>query len=70
MLSMKAEVLIMLTGRPMKLCHRHARAMIDLADGNGVPLQMLALEPEDQVPCWACAPEPQESGTVIVLDTR
>jgi len=38
----------------MLMCDTHARALIDLADGNGVKLQIQALDPEAQEPCQAC----------------
>jgi len=45
---------VSMSGRLMLMCDTHARALIDLADGNGVKLQIQALDPEAQEPCQAC----------------
>jgi hypothetical protein len=49
--------------RLMLLCHRHALALIDLADGNGVKLRIEPLEIEDfGQQCRACmAADPNPS---------
>lgn len=56
--------------RLMLLCHRHALALIDLADGNGVKLQIEPLEIEDfGVQCRAClaAEPPEDPAPKIIL---
>ena len=52
--------------RLMLLCHRHALALIDLADGNGVKLRIEPLEIEDfGSECRACmAADPEPSPIV------
>lgn len=54
---------IYMGNRLMLLCHRHALALIDLADGNGVKLKIEPLEIEDFGSecraCMAANPEPQ-----------
>jgi hypothetical protein len=46
---------IYMGSRLMLLCHRHALALIDLADGNGVRLRIEPLEIEDfGEQCRAC----------------
>jgi len=49
--------------RLMLLCHRHALALVDLADGNGVKLRIEPLEIEDfGEQCRACmAADPSPS---------
>jgi len=49
--------------RLMLLCHRHALALVDLADGNGVKLTIEPLEIEDfGEQCRACmAADPNPS---------
>jgi hypothetical protein len=49
--------------RLMLLCHRHALALVDLADGNGVKLIIEPLEIEDfGEQCRACmAADPKPS---------
>ena len=50
-----ANARIYMGSRLMLLCHRHARALIDLADGNGVKLRIEPLEIEDfGQECRAC----------------
>jgi len=50
-----ANCKIWLTGRLMLLCHHHALAVIDLADGNSVKLTIEPLEIEDfGSECRAC----------------
>lgn len=63
----QALVLVQMSGRPMMLCHHHAQALVDLADGNGVKLEISALQPEPPEPCWACRPRGTGSG-IITLD--
>ena len=55
--------------RLMLLCHKHALALIDLADGNGVKLVIEPLEIEDfGQECRACmAAEPPEDAPGIIL---
>ena len=63
----QAHVMVTMSGRPMMLCHEHAQALIDLADGNGVRLEISAMLPEPPEPCWACRPRGTGSG-IITLD--
>ncbi|CAB4166250.1 hypothetical protein UFOVP841_30 [uncultured Caudovirales phage] len=55
--------------RLMLLCHKHALALIDLADGNGVQLRIERLEIEDfGEQCRACmAAEPEPDTPQIIL---
>ena len=59
---------VRMSNRPFLLCHTHSQAIIDLADGNGVRLELTALpEPLDQV-CRACwAAQPTESQVKIII---
>lgn len=60
---------IYMGSRLMLLCHRHALALIDLADGNGVKLRIEPLEIEDWgQQCRACmAAEPADHTPRIIL---
>lgn len=60
---------IYLGQRLMLLCHRHALALIDLADGNGVKLRIEPLEIEDfGKQCRACmASEPLEDDSPKII---
>jgi hypothetical protein len=49
-----ADCEVYLGRRGMLLCHKHAVALIDLADGNGVKLEIYPLDPELEEPCGAC----------------
>jgi hypothetical protein len=53
----------------MLLCDHHARALIDLADGNGVRLKIERLEIDDfGSECRACmAAAPSDSAPQIIL---
>lgn len=63
-----AEVEIRMANRAFVLCHTHARAFIDLADGNGVELQIAALIPPHDVPCQACwAAQPTDEPVKIII---
>jgi hypothetical protein len=54
--------------RLMLLCHRHALALIDLADGNGVKLRIEPLEIEDfGSECRACMAADPDPGPQIIL---
>jgi hypothetical protein len=54
--------------RLMLLCHKHALALIDLADGNGVRLRIEPLEIEDfGQECRAClAADPDPAPEIII----
>lgn len=54
--------------RLMLLCHKHALALIDLADGNGVKLRIEPLEIEDfGQECRACmAADPDPAPAIII----
>lgn len=54
--------------RLMLLCHRHALALINLADGNGVKLKIEPLEIEDfGQECRAClAADPDPAPKIII----
>ena len=57
---------IYMGSRLMLLCHRHALALIDLADGNGVKLRIEPLEIEDfGSECRACMAADPEPSPVI-----
>lgn len=61
---------IYLGQRLMLLCHKHALALIDLADGNGVKLRIEPLEIQDfGKQCRAClaAEDPDDSAPKIIL---
>ena len=59
---------IYMGNRLMLLCHRHALALIDLADGNGVRLRIEPLEIEDfGQECRACLAADPDSGPQIIL---
>lgn len=60
---------IYVSNRLMLLCHRHALALIDLADGNGVKLRIEPLEIEDWgQECRACmAADPEPDAPRIIL---
>jgi len=64
-----ADCRIWLSGRLMLLCDHHARALIDLADGNGVQLKIERLEIDDfGSECRACmAAAPSDSAPQIIL---
>jgi len=52
--------------RLMLLCHKHALALIDLADGNGVRLRIEPLEIEDfGSECRACMAADPEPSPII-----
>jgi len=57
--------------RLMLLCHKHALALIDLADGNGVRLRIEPLEIEDFGQecraCMAAKVNSDDSDTQIIL---
>jgi len=54
--------------RLMLLCHRHALALIDLADGNGVKLRIEPLEIEDfGQECRACMAADPDPAPQIIL---
>lgn len=59
---------IYMGARLMLLCHRHALALIDLADGNGVKLRIEPLEIEDfGEECRAClAADPDPAPEIII----
>ena len=57
---------IYMGSRLMLLCHRHALALIDLADGNGVKLRIEPLEIEDfGQECRACMAADPEPSVII-----
>jgi hypothetical protein len=59
---------IQMSGRPFLVCDTHARAFVDLADGNGVRLVITALEQPLTQPCRACwAAQPTDSEVRIIL---
>jgi len=62
-----ATARLFLGTRLMLLCHRHALALVDLADGNGVKLTIEPLEIEDfGEQCRACmAADPDPTPTII-----
>ena len=64
-----ANCRIWLSGRLMLLCDHHARALIDLADGNGVRLEIERLAIEDfGSECRAClAAAPPEPDTPQII---
>jgi len=49
-----AECAVRMAGRGMLLCHKHTLALVELADGNGVELELAMLTPESEEPCGAC----------------
>ena len=52
--------------RLMLLCHRHALALVDLADGNGVKLRIEPLDIEDfGEQCRACMAADPEPSRII-----
>ena len=59
---------IYMGSRLMLLCHKHALALIDLADGNGVRLRIEPLEIEDfGQECRAClAADPDPAPKIII----
>ena len=59
---------IYMGSRLMLLCHKHALALIDLADGNGVRLRIEPLEIEDfGEECRAClAADPDPAPRIII----
>ena len=63
-----ADSRIYVSNRLMLLCHRHALALIDLADGNGVKLKIEPLEIEDfGEQCRACmAADPDPAPEIII----
>jgi hypothetical protein len=63
-----ADSRIYVSNRLMLLCHRHALALIDLADGNGVQLRKEPLEIEDfGSECRACmAADPDPAPQIII----
>jgi hypothetical protein len=63
-----ADSRIYVSNRLMLLCHRHALALIDLADGNGVQLRIEPLEIEDfGSECRACmAADPDPAPQIII----
>jgi hypothetical protein len=63
-----ADSRIYVSNRLMLLCHRHALALIDLADGNGVQLRIEPLAIEDfGSECRACmAADPDPSPEIII----
>jgi hypothetical protein len=65
-----ADCRIWLSGRLMLLCDHHARAIIDLADGNGVKLKIERLEIDDFGSecraCMAAAPPDDDTPQIIV----
>jgi hypothetical protein len=65
-----ADCRIWLSGRLMLLCDHHARAIIDLADGNGVKLEIQRLEIDDFGSecraCMAAAPPEPDTPKIIV----
>lgn len=63
-----ADSRIYVSNRLMLLCHRHALALIDLADGNGVQLRIEPLAIEDfGQECRACmAADPDPSPEIII----
>jgi len=63
-----ADSRIYVSNRLMLLCHRHALALIDLADGNGVRLRIEPLAIEDYgSECRACmAADPDPAPRIII----
>ena len=63
-----ADSRIYVSNRLMLLCHRHALALIDLADGNGVQLRIEPLAIEDYgSECRACmAADPDPAPEIII----
>lgn len=49
-----AECAVRMAGRGMLLCHKHTFALVELADGNGVELEIALLTAESEEPCGAC----------------
>lgn len=49
-----AECEVHMAGRAMLLCHKHTIALLELADGNGVKLEIFPLNLEFVEPCGAC----------------
>jgi len=62
-----ADCEVMLGQRQLLLCHRHAQAIIDLADGNGVKLSIQALDSNQPQPCSACWAAAEVNQPVIIL---
>lgn len=59
---------IYMGNRLMLLCHKHALALIDLADGNGVKLRIEPLEIEDfGAECRACLAADPDPGPEIII---
>ena len=60
---------IYLGNRLMLLCHRHALALVDLADGNGVKLRIEPLDMDQWgESCRACmAADPDPAPDIIVV---
>jgi hypothetical protein len=65
-----AQAKLYIGTRLMLLCDRHALALIDLADGNGVKLTIEPLDIEDfGSECRACmAATPESDAPVIIAD--
>ena len=49
-----AECAVRMSGRGMLLCHKHTIALLELADGNGVELEIAMLTDDAEEPCGAC----------------
>jgi hypothetical protein len=50
----QAECEVHMARRAMLLCHKHTFALVELADGNGVELEIFPLRPDLEEPCSAC----------------
>jgi hypothetical protein len=49
-----AECAVRMSGRGMLLCNKHTIALLELADANGVELEIAMLTAESEEPCGAC----------------
>jgi len=63
-----AQAKLYIGSRLMLLCDRHARALIDLADGNGVRLRIEPLDIEDfGSECRACMAAGTDDNDSIII---
>jgi hypothetical protein len=63
-----AQAKLYIGTRLMLLCHRHALALVDLADGNGVKLKIEPLEIEDfGQQCRACMAAEPEPNIILTI---
>ena len=62
-----AECEVHMAGRAMLLCHKHTFALVELADGNGVELEIFPLLPTFEEPCSACWAAAEAGYPMIIL---